>query len=241
MLDDLLSQSELEISNAQAVKFVNETLLKKDENGKTHPYDKNEIIITFANQEETFDINKHVQMLQPDIRVAEYKETIKDLTARILTVTGLSPLSAGLPGFESVQASASSQREREKSSLRTRENRLQGWKHDLEVCFERVLKYDDWLNNKTINEYDVEVSFSEWAVPTLDERIETIVKAIQGNAMDVNTAVEELYKGRSEEEKALITLAIKLENGIPLLEDDYIRANLNPPQPQVSQAEVDVE
>ena len=230
MIDDLLSQTELEVANAQAVKFVNETLLKADANGKAYPYDKNEVVITFSNQEETFDVKKHVQMLQPSIRVAEYQQTIKDVTARTLTVTGLNPLSAGLPGFESVQASAQSQREREKTSLRTRENRLQGWKHDMETLFERVLMYDDYLNKNKLGEYKVEVSFSEWAVPTLDERIETITKAIQGNAMDVNTAVEELYDGRSEEEKAFITVAIKLENGIPLLEDDYIRAGMTPPQ-----------
>lgn len=233
MLDDLMSQSELEVSNAQAVKFVNDNILRKREDGTTIPYDANEtVIIVSAKDMETFDINKNISMLQPAIRVESYEKTIKELTARILTIAGISPLSAGLPGFESVQASAQSQREREKTSLRTRKNRLDGWKITLQNLFNKLLKYDDWLNGKKIGEYDVNISFSEWAVPTLDDRIDSLVKAVQGDVMDVATAVEELYSKKSDEEKALIILAIKLESGIPLLEDDYVRAGLTPPKPQ---------
>ena len=130
-LDDLLSQTELEVSNAIATKFVNSKLIPKDINGRPYKFDRNKIVQEITSndmEDDSFDIRKFVSILQPDIRVDRYDQVIKDTYARILTNMGLSPLSVGLPGFESVQASAASQREREKATIRTRAKKLKLWR-----------------------------------------------------------------------------------------------------------------
>jgi len=222
-LDDLLSQTELEVSNAIATKFVNSKLIPKDINGKSYKFDRNQTIQEITSndmEDDQFDIRKFVSILQPDIRVDRYDGIITDTYARILTNMGLSPLSAGLPGFESVQASASSQREREKASIRTRAKKIKMWKELLQELFTNVLKYDDYINNRSEGEYEIDIDFAQYAVPTLDERIATIGQAVQLNIMSIEKAVDELYPELSDDERKKIILEIKLEQGVPLTQQN---------------------
>ena len=222
-LDDLLSQTELEVSKAIATKFVNSKLIPKDLNGKPYKFDRNQTVQEITSndmEDDTFDIRKFVSILQPDIRVDRYDGIITDTYARILTNMGLSPLTVGLPGFESVQASASSQREREKTTIRTRAKKLKLWKQTLRDLFEKVLKYDDYINNRSEGEYDISIEFPQYAVPTLDERIATIGQAVQMNIMSVEKAIDELYPELSDEDRKKIIVDIKLEQGIPLTQDN---------------------
>lgn len=222
-LDDLLSQTELEVSNAIATKFVNSKLIPKDINGKPYKFDRNQTVQEITSndmEDDTFDVRKFVSVLQPDIRVDRYDGIITDIYARILTNMGLSPLTVGLPGFESVQASASSQREREKTTIRTRAKKLKLWKQTLRDLFEKVLKYDDYINNRSEGEYEISIDFPQYAVPTLDERIATIGQAVQMNIMSVEKAIDELYPELSDEDRNKIIVDIKLEQGIPLTQEN---------------------
>jgi hypothetical protein len=228
MLDDLMSQTELEVSNAIATKFINSKLIPKDINGKPYKYDRNQTnqeITSNDMEDDAFDLRKFVSVLQPDIRVDRYDQVIRDTYARILTNMGISPLTVGLPGFESVQASAASQREREKASIRTRAKKLKLWKEALTKLFANILKYDDYLNNRSEGAYEITVDFAQYAVPTLDERIQTIGQAVQLNIMSIEKAVDELYPELSEEERNKIILEIKLEQGVPLTQDNLANQN----------------
>ena len=223
VLDDLLAQTELEVSNAIAQKFVNSKLIPKDINGKPYSFDRNKIVQEITSndmEDDNFDLRKFISILQPDIRVDRYDQVIKDTYARILTNMGLSPLTVGLPGFESVQASAASQREREKATIRTRAKKLKLWRETLIHLFDAVLKYDDYLNGGREGEYTIELDFPQYAVPTLDERIATIGQAVQMNIMSVEKAVDELYPELSDEDRKKIIVDIKLEQGIPLTQEN---------------------
>jgi hypothetical protein len=173
-------------------------------------------------EDDSFDVRKFISILQPDIRVDRYDKMIRDTYARILTNMGLSPVTVGLPNFESIVASQASQREREKSSLRTRSKKLKLWKQSLEQLFDHVLRYDDYLNNRAEQEYNVEVDFPQYAMPTIDERIATIGQAVQLNIMSIDKAVQELYQDITDEERAIMVRNIKLENGIPLMANELV-------------------
>lgn len=229
-LDDLLSQMELEVANGIATKFVNSKLITKDINGKAFRYDRNQTIQEITSndmEDDTFDLRKFISILQPDIRIDKYENTIRDTYARILTNMGLSPLTVGLPGFESVQASASSQREREKATLRTRSKKIKIWQETLKELFEKVLKYDDYLHNKKEGIYDIEIDFPQYAMPTIDERIATIGQAVQLNIMSIEKAVDELYQDLTPEEKRKIVVDIKLENGIALTQENITNTEVS--------------
>lgn len=227
MLDDLISQTELEIANAQAMKFVNEKIIAKDPEGKTRKFDPNETTHTVSSREmedDQFDLKRFVSILQSDIRVEKYERTIHDTYARALTNMGLSPITVGLPGFDAVNSSDKSQREREKASLRTRKRKLRIWKQAQEELFKKILKYDDYMKGNAARDYAISVEFNDYAVPTLDDQIETITKAVQGRVMPVEEAVEKLYPDKSDEEKNAMIVKIKIEHGIPLVQDEIDNA-----------------
>ena len=173
-------------------------------------------------EDDTFDVRKFISIMQPEIRIEKYENVMHQTYARILTNMGLSPTTVGLPNFESIQASAESQREREKSSLRTRTRKLKLWKELMKDLFERVLMYDDYLNNRALGEYDVDVDFAEYGMPTREDRIDIIAKAVAGNVMSIQQAVKELYPEMSDEEMAVMVRNIKLENGVPLMGNELV-------------------
>ena len=223
MLDDLLSQVELEVSNGIATKFVNQKLIPKDINGKPYKFDRNDTVVEMtSNDMETaeFDVRKFVSVMQPDIRVEKYENIIHQTYGRILTNMGLSPVTTGLPNYESIDASADSQREREKASLRTRNKKLKLWSRALTELFSRVLMYDDYLNNRSVGEYDVDVDFGEYGDFSRENKIDIISKAVAGNVMSIAQAVKELYPELDEQEQQEMVTSIKLETGTPLLQGD---------------------
>lgn len=222
MLDDLLSQTELEVSNGIATKFINQKLIPKDIDGKPYKYDRNDAVVEMtSNDMETteFDVRKFISVLQPDIRVEKYENIIHQTYARVLVNMGLSPTTVGLPNYESIDASADSQREREKTSLRKRNRKLKLWKPLLETLFEYILRYDDYLRGGS-GEYDVTVTFNEYGDFNRENKIDIIAKAVAGNVMSVEQAVKELYPDLDEDERNEMVLSIKLEQGIPLLQQN---------------------
>jgi hypothetical protein len=222
MLDDLLSQSELEVSNGIAQKFVNQKLIPKNIDGKPYKFNRNETVVEMTSndmEDEAFDVRKFISIMQPDIRIEKYESMTHQTYARILTNMGLSPTTVGLPNFESIDASAESQREREKSSLRTRNRKLKLWQPFLINLFERVLKYDDYLNNRQ-GEYFIEVVFNEYGDFSREGKIDIIAKAVAGNVMSIEQAVKELYPELTPEEQNQMVVDIKLEQGVPLLQQN---------------------
>lgn len=223
LLDALLSHAQLEITNAKAVKFVSENVIKKNDKGEG-AFDENEITVILPVKEmENFDIEKFIKLFQPNIRVSEYDKLQNEIKAMILSIMGISPSSTGLPGFESIQASDKSQREREKASIRTRQEMLGRLKPRMISLFNKLLKYDDFMHAKSLGEYEFEVLFSEWSIPTLDDKVDTIAKAVMAGVMDLKTAVDELYPDKSDEEKLLIVQNTKLEKGVPMFKDDFVQ------------------
>ncbi len=238
-LDGALSHQQLELEKARAIMFYNEQILKKDSSGHA-VFNKNETNIEMSNLDmENFDVNKQIELVQPLIRTEQYKKTIEDYTGRILAAVGISAVSVGLAGYERVDAAAESQREREKASLRTRNNVLDIRRDDFTPFFNTVLKYDDWLKSVRLGDYLFTVGFSEWGVPTFDEKVKTIGDAIEKGVIDTYTAVYEMFKDdKTDDEIGQIVFRTKIERGIPLLRDDYERAGIDVPQvPQA--AEVD--
>jgi hypothetical protein len=222
MLDDLLSQTELEVSNGIAQKFVNQKLIPKQIDGTPYKFDRNQTVVEMTSndmEDDAFDVRKFISIMQPDIRIEKYENMVHQTYARILTNMGLSPTTVGLPNFESIDASAESQRERERTSLRTRSRKLKLWRPFLKDLFERVLQYDDYLNNRQ-GEYMIDVDFAEYGMPSREDKIDVIAKAVAGNVMSIEQAIKELYPELSPEEQNQMVVDIKLEQGVPLLQQN---------------------
>ena len=222
MLDSNLSNTELEIDNAKAVKFVSESIVKKDAQGNGS-YDNNETVIELPLSEvqnENFDIKKLITLLQPLVRVTEFNATAKDITGRILANVGLSPVSVGLPGFESIDAAADSQRARKETSIISRDEKVEIWSEFLIDFFNGLLKYYHAVFGGTQKDNIIKVEFDKYGSPSFEDLVDTVVKAKQGGIMSVKQAVDKLYPELDEENRKRVVLDIKGESFTPFLESD---------------------
>jgi hypothetical protein len=159
-------------------------------------------------------------MTQGEIHSEKYLESFKKVMESVLNNAGLSPQTIGLSGLESTAASEESQELREKTSIRTRGRKISLWIPTLNKLFEMLLKLDDIKNGRTPLDYTVRTVFNDYKIETFADMIDYHVKAMTSNLMDVRTAVANLYPEKSQEEQDAIVKNIKIENGIPLLEED---------------------
>lgn len=164
------------------------------------------------------------EQTQGNINAEKYLVAYKKAMETVLNNAGLSPQTIGMTGIDSTASSADSQELREKTSIRTREKKIDIWQPTLEKLFELVLMLDDFKNGRPHREYYINVAFGDYKISTFEDKIDTVTKAIAGNAMDIRTAVERLYPEKSEEELDIMVRNIKLETGTPLLEADITDA-----------------
>ena len=223
MLDSILSNTELDIDNSKAIKFVSDSLVKKNEAGTQEKFDNNETVIIMPHskqEDEMFDMKKLITLLQPEVRVDQFNKTAKEITGRILANVSLSPATIGLAGFDSVDAAADSQRARKETSIVARNEKADGWSTFLENFLPKLLQLDDVMNNKAMGEYKVNVEFDKYATPNFEDIVDTVVKAVQGGVMSVKQAVEKLYEELTPEEVKQVILDIKGERSIPFLAEE---------------------
>lgn len=137
------------------------------------------------------------------------------ITALDLCLQGvISPSTLGIDTKKLDNAEA--QREKEKTTLYTRQNLVELTENAMQSLVEVVLNADSELNGKGIVAgIEVSVNFGEYANPSFESQVETVSKARQGGLMSVETSVEELYgDSKSDDWKAEEVQRIKEEQGI---------------------------
>lgn len=127
--------------------------------------------------------------------IMQKEEQTKDILAGII-----SPSSIGYEFQRTPNAEA--QREREKSTLFTRDDII-----DNEIAFvkkvcELMLKMEDYLENKKIGEYIISVDYADYASPTFNERVNVLLPLFNSRAISVEKFVDELWANVLTEEKA---------------------------------------
>lgn len=109
---------------------------------------------------------------------------------------------------------ADAQREKEKTTMYTRDTIIGALKVALESLFDAVLRTQDNMLNKTPPEEGYEATFEwgQYANPSFEAQIETLVKAKTGQIMSTEKIVDELYgDSMDEDEKAEEVARIKAE------------------------------
>lgn len=111
---------------------------------------------------------------------------------------------------------ADAQREKEKTTMYTRDTIIDALKTCLEKLFDAVMRTQDNMLNKTPPEEGYEASFEwgQYANPSFEAQVETLVKAKQGQIMSTEKIVDELYgDDLSDKEKAEEVARIMAEYG----------------------------
>lgn len=211
--DECVSQWVESMRDGRSNKYIPEALLPKNpSNGqilKPNAFD-NRYVQTGADLGE--DAKNQITVVHGDIPHDALTSTY--ITLLDLCLQGLvSPSTLGIDVKKLDNAEA--QREKEKTTLYTRNKIIDVLQKVLAQLVEIVLKTDDKLNNRTAGEYEVTVTFGEYANPSFEAQVETIGKAKQYGIMSIERVVEELYGDSwTDEEKAAEVQRLKDENGV---------------------------
>ena len=141
------------------------------------------------------------------------------ITALDLCLQGLiSPSTLGIDTKKLDNAEA--QREKEKTTLYTRQTIIYSLQYCIESLIDKVFKVINIMQKQPPETTNAEIGFGEYANPSFESQIETVGKAKTQGVMSIESIIEELYgDSKTDEWKAEEVKRIKNEQGITELEE----------------------
>lgn len=233
-LDEVISQWIDAIRDGRVQKYIPEDLIPKNPDTgqlmKPNSFDNKFIKIGSSLAE---DSKNEIDMKQADIKYEAYVESYANAIDMCLQGI-ISPSTLGIDLKKTDNAEA--QREKEKTTLYTRNKMVDMLTEVIPYLVNIVLKTNDVLNKKTPGEYEATIEFGEYASPSFDTVVEIVGKAKSYGIMSIEKAVDELYGDTmTDEEKAIEVQRVKEQNGMidteePKVIDDEDYNNLDDPE-----------
>ena len=224
-IDEILSTWIQEFRDAKLVRYFPDEYIPKNVKGEAQLPDdfKVQHIIYADSSSENVDKQK-ILYEQGELRSEKHIESYKIWVTQALNNAGLSPLTVGITGLEAIDASAESQQEREKVSIRTRNKKIELWKEFLQDFMQTALEFHfmtkDMKANKkgdfevgSIPEFEIISTFEDYIIKSMKDRT-TEVQLGLGSSWDILTGVKYVHKDKTEKEQLAISARIKIENGI---------------------------
>jgi hypothetical protein len=224
-IDEIISTWIQEFRDGKLNRYFPEELMLKSMTTGQYSYPdefKKDHILYADSPSENVDKQKIIYE-QGDIRTDKHVESYKIWVTQALNNSGLSPLTVGVTGLESIDASSQSQQEREKVSIRTRNKKIELWKEFLEDFLKTALEFRLMTKNMESNEdntytvanqedFDIIVSFNDYIIKSKNDRT-TEVQLGLGTSWDILTAVKYVHDDMTIREQLAISARVKLENG----------------------------
>lgn len=225
-LDEVISQWIDAIRAGRVQKYIPDDLIPKNpQTGvqmRPNPFDNQFIKLNTVMSE---DAKGQIDMVQPQIL---YEAFVTSYSSAIdMCLQGIiSPATLGIDLKKTDNAEA--QREKEKATLYTRGKIIERLNEVIPALVSTVCKVYDTMQKRNAGDYEVSVSFGEYASPSFDSVVETVGKARTFGIMSVERAVDELYGDTwTDDEKIEEVLRLKTEQG--LLEADPPAINQDDP------------
>ena len=221
-LDEVWSQWMDALRKGRATKYIPADLIPKDpKNGemmKPNPFDNSYVKINMGFSE---NADSQIEIQQPSIPHESYLASY--VTALDLCLQGIiSPSTLGIDTKKLDNAEA--QREKEKTTLYTRDAIIEALQETLPELVSATINAYNILLKKPIEEVKVDIPFGEYANPSFESQVETLAKARSGApVMSVEAQVEELYgdsKDKTWKQEEIARL--KAEQGIAEVEEPGI-------------------
>jgi hypothetical protein len=230
-LDSVLSTyMEYFVNGGRVLTFISEDQMKRDSMGRiVRPDTYGLNVIPMFDNTVNPDNKTEVKRDYPVLNVQPFKEAFKDLINMCLMRVGLSPVSFSLDGVSGM-VSRESLESREKTTTKTRQDKIKLWEEFLARMMKLLLIYDDIkaivpANGDNVSVYKLDYDYSDikylptfpqFNIPTREEQVNLIVAAVAGKVIDVEHAVRSLYEDEmSEDEMMKMVTNIKLENMLP--------------------------
>ena len=222
-LDEVFSQWMDAIRAGRPVSYIPESLLPKNpKNGailKPNNFDVR-YIKTDDNMNE--NANNKIEVVQSGIPSDNYIQSY--ITALDLCLQGIiSPSTLGIDTKKLENAEA--QREKEKTTLYTRNLIIEELQEVIPMVVNAALHSVEAFNDKSISDdADVEVSFGEYANPSFEAVVETIGKAKTQGIMSIEACVDELYGDSKEDDwKQEEVKRLKAEQGVAEVDEPIMK------------------
>lgn len=217
-LDEAWSQWMQALRIARARVYVPESFVPRDPKTgqltRPNPFD-NQFITSEDNMGE--NSKNQVETVQPDIPHDSYSATY--CTALDLCLQGIiSPSTLGIDVKKLDNAEA--QREKEKTTLYTRNAIIEALQNTLPKLISAAINANNLIHKLSLEEVKVDIPFGEYANPSFESQVETVGKGKTQGIMSIEAAVEELYGDSKDENwKAEEVARLKAEQGIAELEE----------------------
>ena len=118
---------------------------------------------------------------------------------------------------------AEAQREKEKTTLYTRNSIVEAMQEMLPAVVGMCINANNILHGQQVEEVNVNIPFGEYANPSFESQVETVTKAKQGGIMSIERCIEELYGDSLDEHCKEEEIArLKAEQGIQDLEEPAV-------------------
>ena len=212
-LDEVISQWIDAIRDGRVVKYIPEDLIPKNpqtgELMKPNSFDNKFVKIGSSLQE---DAKNEIDMKQAEINYDAFVNSYN--SALDMCLQGIiSPSTLGIDLKKTDNAEA--QREKEKATLYTRGKMVDVLSETIPSLISITLMVNDIMSSKNPKEYEVTVTFGEYASPSFDNVVEIVGTAKSYGIMSLEQCVEELYGDTwTDEEKAGEVQRIKEQNGM---------------------------
>lgn len=201
--------------------YIPESYIPRDPNGgglmKPNAFD-NRFIVGDNNMDENG--KNLILSIQPSIAHDSYLASY--CTSLDLCLQGIiSPSTLGIDVKKLDNADA--QREKEKTTLYTRDAIIEALQETLPELISAAINAYHLLHNETLEEVEVNIKFKEYANPSFESQVETVSKAKQGGIMSIERCVEELYGDSLDEHCKEEEIArLKAEQGIQDMEEPAV-------------------
>lgn len=220
-LDEVASQWLDSIRKGRVKKYVPESLIPRNQETGALNYSNFDFADDFVKVAGSFEEGKEqIQVIQPTIDYSAYENSFKTYLDMLLQGV-ISPATLGVDLAKN--SSAESQKEKEKITLAIRQKITTELTSALQNLVQVILNTYNIVNNKPISEYEVTISFGEYANTDFASVVETVAKAHQSGVMSIEQCVEELYGDTlTEQEKADEVQRIKDEQGYEELDPSLV-------------------
>lgn len=222
--DEIWSQWMDAVRIGKAKEYIPDNLIPRNPEGgeliKPNPFD-NRFIKTEGSLGEG-DKNK-IEIEQPEIPHESFLASY--VTALDLCLQGLiSPSTLGIDVKKLDNAEA--QREKEKTTLYTRDTIINALQTDIPLLVQTAIKAYHEYHEEKMEDIPVTVEFADYASPSFENQIDCLGKARSGQIMSVDAAVDNLYGDDKDDKwKAEEIRRIKSEHGIAEIGEPEVRTD----------------
>lgn len=228
-LDEVISQWIDAIRAGRVQKYIPEDMIPRNPTDgsllRPNPFDNQFIRMGSVMAE---DAKGQINTVQPQILYEAFVSSYA--SALDMCLQGIiSPSTLGIDLKKMDNAEA--QREKEKATLYTRGKIVERLNQVVPELVTTAMKVYDTMQARNAGEYDVTVSFGEYASPSFDTVVETVGKARTYGIMSVERAVDELYgDSLTDEEKDEEIQRLKEEAGLVDMDEPEVREKDEPPE-----------